>query len=67
MTFRGITQDGHWQPVFVCDSRLLCTMMLKAWNPDADREMRRGMYREIYGTDPVTLPTTETVVRLEAG
>jgi len=30
MTFRGITTHDdngkpHWQPVFICDSRLLCT------------------------------------------
>lgn len=42
-----------WEPVFICDSRLLCTMMLRAWRDDAAVEMRRQLYRDLYGTEPV--------------
>lgn len=62
MRFRGVTTHDdnnrpHWEPVFVCDSRLLCTMMLRAWNPDAGREMRRQLYRELY-PDGAAVPET---------
>lgn len=38
----------RWEPVFVCDSRFLCTMLLRAWREDAQVEMRRQLYREMY-------------------
>lgn len=43
----------RWEPVFICDSRFLSTMLLRAWREDAQVEMRRQLYRELYGAEPV--------------
>ena len=54
LKFRGISEPVYalgvpprlsWEPVFICDSRFLCTMLLRAWRENA----QQWLWQELYG------------------